>query len=167
MKKFIVISVILMCCLVYAIVKLSISENQNMLENQYVYNQAEETQSAKQIDAGSTDETVREEDSGTPATAAQVEAATKVFSEFQSALKSKYYEQAWKLTSESLKSQGSFAKFKEVMASDVGAALVKATIRPESATNIGGRVGLLVAHPSLGEERFFFIHEDGQWKVDP
>ena len=32
MKKFIVVAVILMCCLVYAIIKLSMSENQ------YAYN---------------------------------------------------------------------------------------------------------------------------------
>jgi uncharacterized alpha/beta hydrolase family protein len=45
MKKFIVIAVILMCCLVYAIVKLSTSEDQN------AYKQTEETQSVQQINA--------------------------------------------------------------------------------------------------------------------
>ncbi|MCK4829110.1 hypothetical protein KA005_76005 [bacterium] len=168
MKKWIAIAVILICCLVYAIVKLSMSENQNMSQNQKAYKQAEETQSAKQINADNTDKATPEEGSGSAVPAVQVEAVTKVFGEFQSAIKSEDYEQAWKLMSEFFKdstSDGSFEKFKKGMA-DEGAVLVTATIHPESAINIEGRVGLLVTIPSEEQGMYFlFNQEDGQWKL--
>jgi type III secretory pathway component EscV len=163
MKKFIAIAVILMCCLVYAIVKLSMSENQNMSQNQKAYKQAEETQSAKQINADNTDNATPEEDSGSavPATAAQVEAVTKALSEFISAIKSEDYEQAWMLTSKVVKPEMSFEEFKKGVA-DARNELVNVKIHPESSINIEGRVGLLVTN---GEQYyFFFIQEDGQWK---
>ena len=165
MKKWIAIAVILICCVVYAIVKFSMSEYQTMSQSQNAYKQAEEKQSAKQINAGNTDKATPEEGSGSAATAAQVEAVTKVFGEFISALKSEDYEQAWKLTSESVKIKGSFEEFKEIFSAN-GPAMVEATIRPESATNIGGRVRLLVTAPSLGDDHLFFVQEDGQWKLD-
>ncbi len=175
MKKFIVIAVILICFGVYAIVKLSMSENQN------AYNQAEETQSAKQINssnvdkttpaeetqsakqinADNTDKATPEEGSGSAVPAVQVEAVTKVLSEFLSALKSEDYEQAWKLTSEFFKSKLSFEEFKKVPET------VNLTIHPESAINIEGRVGLLVTLPSEEQGMYFlFNQEDGQWKLD-
>ena len=175
MKKWIAIAVILMCCLVYAIVKLSMSENQN------AYNQAEETQSAKQINAGNTDKATPAEEtqsakqinagnvdkatpkegSGSAVPAVQVEAVTKVLSEFLSAIKSEDYEQAWKLTSEVFKSKGSFEEFKKSAPE-----LVNATIHPESAIDIAGRVGLLVTFPSEEQSMYFlFNQEDGQWKL--
>jgi hypothetical protein len=161
MKKFIVIAVILMCCLVYAIVKLSMSEDQN------AYKQAEETPNTKQINADNTDKAIPEEDSGSavPATAAQVEAVTKVCNEFLSALKSEDYEQAWKLVSESSKSKVSFEKFKEV-SPKLWAVLAESTIRPESATNIDGRVGVPITDPSGGDGHLTFIQEDEQWKLE-
>ena len=169
MKKWIVMVAILICCLVYAIVKLSISENQNISQNQNAYKQADETQSTKQINAGNTDKATPEEGSGSTVPAVQVEAVTKAFSEFQSAIKSEDYEQAWKLMSELFKhsaSDGSFEKFKKEMA-DEGAVLVAATIHPESAINIEGRVGLLVTSPSQEQGIYFlFNQEDGQWKLD-
>jgi len=159
MKKWIAIAVILMCCLVYAIVKLSISEDQN------AYKQTEETQSAKQINAGKTDKAIPEEDSGSavPATAAQVEAVTKAFSEFISAIKSEDYEQAWMLTSKFVKSETSFEEFKKGVAGARNE-LLNANIHPESSINIEGRVGLLVTNPEDEQYYFFFIQEDGQWK---
>ena len=177
MKKWIGIAAILMCCGVYAMVKLSISQYQDANP------QAKEMPSAKQTDAGNTDEAgseedsgspgtavqtdeaAHEEDSGTPATAAQVEAVTKVFSEFQSALKSEDYEQAWKLGSESMKSQGSLAEFKEAMARK-RALLMEAIIRPESATKIDGRVRVRITYASHGDDHVSFVQEDGQWKLD-
>ncbi len=159
-KKWIVVVVILICCLVYAIVKLSMSENQN------VYNQAEETQSAKQVDADKTDKATPEEDSGSAVSPAQVEAITKVFSEFLSALKSEDYEQAWKLTSESIKSQGSFAEFKEAMTRGPDALIMEAIMHPESATKIDGRVRVRITVSSHGDEHVSFVQEDGQWKLD-
>ncbi len=176
MKRFIVIAIILMCCCLYAIVKLSMSENQN------AYNQPEETQSAKQIDADNVDKTTPaestqqintddtdkatpEEDSGSavPATAAQVEAVTKAFSEFISAIKSEDYEQAWMLTSKVLKPMTSFEEFKKGVAGARNE-LVSSKIHPESSINIEGRVGLLVTNPEDEQYYFFFIQEDGQWK---
>lgn len=165
MKKFIAIAVILMCCLVYAIVKLSMSENQNMSQNQKAHKQAEETQSAKQINADNTDKATPEEGSGSAVPAAQVEAVTKAFSDFQNAIKSEDYEQAWKLTSEFIKSQGSFEDFKKGVAGEM-AELANATIHPESAINIEGHVGLLVTVPSHEQGMYFlFNQEDGQWKL--
>lgn len=161
MKKWIGIAAILICCGIYAMVKLSISQYQDANP------QDKETPGAKQTDAGSTDKATPEEDSGSPATLAQVEAVTKVFNEFTSALENEDCEQAWKCMSESFKSRESFEEFKKGMADKLGAVMAEATIRPESATNIGGRVRSLVTHPSLGEEHFFFIQEDGQWKLDP
>ena len=165
MKKFIVIAVILMCFLVYAIVKLSMSEYQNKSQNQKAYKQAEETQSAKQINAGKTDKPIPEEGSGSavPATAAQVEAVTKAFSEFISAIKSEDYEQAWMLTSKVVKPKTSFEEFKKGVAGARNE-LLNANIHPESSINIEGRVGLLVTNPEDEQYCFFFIQEDGQWK---
>jgi len=178
MKRWIVIVAVLICCGVYAMVKLSISQYQDANTRE------EETPGAKQTEADNTDKATREKDSsspataaqtdkatpeedfGSPASAAQIEAVTKAFGDFQSALESKDYEQAWKLTSESFKSQGSFEEFKEIMA-DVGAVVAKATIRPESATNIDGRVRVLVTDPSDGDDHVSFVQEDGQWKLDP
>ncbi len=176
MKKWIGIAVVLLCFGVYAMVKISISQYKDANP------QAKETPRARQTDAGSTDKAtperdsgcpdtavqtdkaVPEEASGTPATAEQVEAVTKVFSEFLSALKSEDYEQAWKLVSESLKSKVSFEKFKEVIP-QLGAVLAETTIRPESATNIDGRVRLPITIPS-GEDGYLnFVQEDGQWKL--
>jgi hypothetical protein len=183
MKKWIVIAVILMCFCLYAIVKLSMSENQN------AYNQPEETQSAKQIDADNVDKTTPaestqqintddtdkatpEEDSGSavPATAAQVEAVTKAFGEFKSAIVNEDYEQAWMLVSDVVKSRISFEKFKEGVAG-AGNEMAKAIIRPESSISIEGRVGLLLTgqsneanEDSEGSMYFFFIEENGQWK---
>jgi len=159
MKKWIAIAVILMCCLVYAIVKLSMSEDQN------AYKQTEETQSAKQINADNTDKATPEEDSGSavPATAAQVEAVTKALSEFISAIKSEDYEKAWMLTSKVVKPKTSFEEFKKGVAG-VRNELVNTIIHPESSINIEGRVGLLVTNPEDEQYYFFFIREDGQWK---
>ncbi|MFC1794717.1 hypothetical protein ACFL3Q_14155 [Planctomycetota bacterium] len=176
-KKWIAVVVILICCLVYAIVKLSVSENQ------YEYKQPEETQSAQQINADDTDKATPEEGSGSAAppvqvedvnkpeegsgsvvSPAQVEAVTKAFSEFLSAIKSEDYEQAWKLVSESSKSKVSFEEFKEPL-SELGAVLVETTIRPESATNIDGRVRLPITIPSGEDGHLTFVQEDGQWKL--
>ncbi|HUU15890.1 MAG TPA: hypothetical protein VMW72_01975 [Sedimentisphaerales bacterium] len=156
MKKWIAIAVILMCCLVYAIVKLSMSENQNVNDT------TEEKQITKQINADNTDKATPEEGSGSAVPAVQVEAVTKVLSEFLSAIKSEDYEQAWKLTSEFFKSKLSFEEFKKVEPETVNL-----TIHPESAINIEGRVGLLVTLPSEEQGMYFlFNQEDGQWKLD-
>lgn len=160
MKKWIGIAAILICCAVYAMVKLSISQYQD------ANTQEKETLSAKQTDADNTDKATPEEDPGSPVPAAQIKAVTKVFGEFLGACKSEDYEQAWKLTSESFKSKGSFEKFKEVMASDEAASMMGSNIRPESATTIDVRVRVRITYPS--EEQgmyFFFVQEDGQWKL--
>jgi hypothetical protein len=158
MKKWIGIAAILICCGVYAMVKISISQYEEANP------QEKETPGAKQTDAGDTDVATPGEDSGTAATAEQVEAVTKVFSEFLSTIKSEDYEQAWKLVSESAKSKGSFEKFKE-LSPKLRAVLVEATIRPESATNIDGRVRLPITIPSGEDGHLPFVQEDGQWKL--
>lgn len=181
MKKWIGIAAILLCFGVYAMVKLSTSQYQD------AHTPEEATPSAKQTDADNTDEAGPEEDSGSPGTAVQVEAVTipaegsgsavppvqveaviKAFSEFQSAIKSEDYEQAWELVSEFLKdseSDGSLEKFKKEMADD-GAVFATATIHPESTINIEGHVGLLVTFPPNDQAMYLlFIQEDGQWKL--
>jgi hypothetical protein len=191
MKKWIAIAVILMCCLVYAIVKLSISEDQNAYkqteETQSVQQinadntdqatPAEETQSAKQINADNTDKATPEEDFGSDrpvvqvdVPAAQVEAVIKAFSEFKSAIVNEDYEQAWMLVSEVVKPKMSFEEFKKGIAG-AGNEMAKAIIRPESSISIEGRVGLLLTgasneanEDSEGSMYFFFIEENGQWK---
>jgi hypothetical protein len=164
MKKWIAIAVILMCCLVYAIVKLSMSEDQN------VDGTTEEKQSTKQINAGNTDKATPEESSGSPVPADQVEAVIKAFSEFKSAIVNEDYEQAWMLVSEVVKPKMSFEEFKKGLAG-AGNEMAKAIIRPESSISIEGRVGLLLTGPSNeanedseGSMYFFFIEENGQWK---
>jgi len=170
MKKWIAIAVILVCCLVYAIVKLSMSEDQNMSQNQNANRRAQETQSAKQINADNTDKATPEEGPDSAVPAAQVEAVTKVFGEFQSAIKNEDYEQAWMLVSEVVKPKMSFEEFKKGLAG-AGNEMAKAIIRPESSISIEGRVGLLLTGPSNeanedseGSMYFFFIKENGQWK---
>ena len=165
MKKWIVMVAILICCLVYAIVKLSMLENQNISQNKNAYKQAEETQSTKQINAGNTDKAIPDEGSDSAVPSVQVEAITKVFGEFQSAVKSEDYEQAWKLMSEFYKSKVSFEEFKKEMAYE-GAVMVTTIIHPESAINIEGHVGLLVTLPSQEQGIYIlFNQEDGQWKL--
>lgn len=167
MKKWIGIFVLLMGCFVYAIVKLSMSEYETMSQGPGPNTPAEETQSAEETDADNTDKATPERVSGSPATAAQVEAVTKVFSEFQNAVKSGDYERAWELMSEPLQqttSDGSFEKFKQEMA-DEGDFLLTVTTHPDAAIDIEGRVGLLATAPSKEQGMyFFFIQEDGQWK---
>jgi hypothetical protein len=186
MKKFIVIAIIFMCLCLYGIIKLSISERQNVngaaetnqstksrnVGDTDVATPSEEKRSAKQINAENTDKATPEEGPGSavPAVqvevpAAQVEAVTKVCNEFLSALKSEDYEQAWKLVSESSKSKVSFEKFKEV-SPKLWAVLAESTIRPESATNIDGRVGVPITDPSGGDGHLPFIQEDEQWKLE-
>ena len=188
MKKFIAIAVILMCCLGYAIVKLSMSENQNVngtTEEKQSTKQinagnadkatpAEETQSAKQINADNTDKATPEEDSGSAVPvvqvdvpAAQVEAVIKAFSEFKSAIKSEDYEQVWKGISEHNKGQESFEDFKKKMAEGAQAFLAELMsfiIEPESTIIIEDRVGLHITTPDDEVYYLFFIQEDGQWK---
>ena len=174
MKKWIGIAAILICCGVYAMIKISISQydDANPQEKQTPGikrtggrdGAALKEDSVSPDTAVQTDKAVPEEDSGNLTTAEQVEAVTKVFNEFVSALESKDYEQAWKLVSESLRSERSFEEFVEKMA-DVGPVLAKFTLRPESATKVGGRVRLVVTHPSFGDGNFYFVQEDGQWKI--
>ncbi len=66
--------------------------------------------------------------------------------------------------SESAKSKGSFEKFKE-LSPKLRAVLVEATIRPESATNIDGRVRLPITIPSGEDGHLTFVQEDEQWKL--
>lgn len=175
MKKFIVIALILICLCLYGIIKLSMSESQNANgaaeTNQSTKSinaghtdkatPSEETQSAKQISADNTDKATTKEVSGSPIPADQVEAIVKVFGEFQSAIKSEDFEQAWKLTSEFFKSKVSFEEFKKIPPG-----LEDAAIDPDSAINIAGCVGLLVTIPPHEEGIYLlFNQEDGQWKL--
>jgi hypothetical protein len=159
MKKWVGLAAILISCGVYAMVKLSISRYPDANP------QVEETPRAKQTEADDTKAATPEEESGSPATAAQIAAVTQAFGDFQNALERKDCEQAWMLLSESSRNKHSLEEFKKAMA-EMGAVLAKATLRPESATDLGGRVRLLVTHPSKGDDHWFFVQENGQWKVD-
>ena len=177
MKKWMGIAAILIGCGVYAMVRLSISRYQDanpqveetprakQTEADDRNPQVKETPRAKQAKADDTKAATPKEEPGSPATAAQAEAVTKVFGDFQSALERKDYEQAWKLLSESFKRKMSLEKFKKVMA-EAGAVFAKASLRAESATDLGGRVRLLITSPSKGDAHVFFVQENGQWKLD-
>jgi len=177
MKKWVGLAAILIGCGVYAMIRLSISRYQEanpQVEETPRAQQAEadganpqvvKTPSAKPTKADDTKAATPEEKPGSPATAAQVEAVTQAFGDFQSALERKDYEQAWQLTSESFQSKISLEKFKRVMA-DAGVVFVKASLRTESATDLGGRVRLLMTSPSKGDAHVFFIQENGQWRLD-
>ncbi len=175
MKRCIAIAIILMGLCLYGIIKLSTSKNQNVNGITKVKQSirpinagdtgeatpSEETRSAKQVNAENTDKATTKEDSVSPVPADQVEAIVKVFGEFQSAMKSEDFENAWKLTSEFFKSKVSFEEFKKVPPG-----LEDATIDPESAINIAGSVGLLVTIPPHEEGIYLlFNQEDGQWKL--
>lgn len=150
------------------------SEYQSMSQNQNANSRAQETQSAKQINADNTDKATPEEDSGSDrpvvqvdVPAAQVEAVIKAFSEFKSALKSEDYEKVWQSISEHDKGQESFEDFKKKMAGNLQAflaELMRLIIEPESTIIIEGRVGLHITTPDDEVYYMFFIQEDGQWK---
>ncbi|MFB0521103.1 MAG: hypothetical protein ACETWD_06690 [Desulfatiglandales bacterium] len=153
MKKWIIIAAILICCVLYALVKFSKPQGQNEID------QTENPPIEVQADVGEPNNAPSAESPGSVVTPTQVEAVTKVFGEFQSAIKSEDYEQAWKLMSEVVKSGLSFEEFTKGVN-----VLANAIIHPESATNIEGRVRLLITSPEA-ELYLFFIQEDGQWKL--
>jgi len=163
MKKWIIIVAVLICCGLYALVKFSKPQGQNET------GQAEDTLIEGQVDAVNTDTATSEKGSVSAIPAVQVEAVTKALREFQNCLKEKKYEQAWELTTEYFKqrvSEGNFEKFKENMAGE-GAGIATATVHPESATVIEGRVGLLISSPSLEYKIYLcFIEDNGKWKLD-
>ena len=158
MKKWMGIAAILIGCAVYAMIKVSISryEDANL--------QPVETPPAKQADADDTNTPTPAEDSGSPATAAQIEAVTQAFAEFQQAVESEDYEQAWELTSGSVQAKVSIEKFTERMIG-VRDEVAKLSLQPESATDIEGRVRVRGTSPSGEGEWFVFVQEDGQWKL--
>jgi hypothetical protein len=162
MKKWIIIAVILICCGLYAIVKFSMSQNQN------ASNQVEEPQNTEQIDADNVDNATPAEDSDSAVPAAQVEAIVKAYNEFRDALKNKDYEKAWKYTSQYFRqreSDGLLMNFKEKMDAE-GATFAKAIIHPETAINMDGLIGFLYTGPSFPSDLYlFFTQEDGQWKL--
>ena len=155
MKKWMIVAAILICCVLYALVKFSKPQGRNET------NQVEESRIEVQADAGDANKAPLAESSGSTVPAEQVEAIVKVFGEFQSAMKSEDFENAWKLTSEFFKSRVSFEEFKKVPPG-----LEDATVDPESAINIAGSVGLLVTIPPHKEGIYLlFNQEDGQWKL--
>lgn len=160
MKKWMIIVAILICCVLYALVKFSKPQGQNETD------QTENPPIEVQADVGEPNNAPSAESPGSAVPPTQVEAVTKAFREFQSRLKDGKYEQAWELTSEYFKQKGcngSFEKFKEVC-DRIG--LATATVHPQSGVVMDDRVGLLVTSPSFKDDLyFFFIEEDGQWKL--
>jgi len=159
MKKWMIIVAILICCVLYALVKFSKPQSQNETD------QTENPPIEVQADVGEPNNAPSAESPGSAVPQTQVEAVTKAFREFQSRLKDGKYEQAWELTSEYFKTEavdGGFEGFKEVCDR---AGLATATVHPKSAVVIDGRVGLLVTDLPLEDLYFFFIEEDGQWKL--
>lgn len=159
MKKWMIIVAILICCVLYALVKFSKPQGQNETD------QTENPPIEVQADVGEPNNAPSAESPGSAVPPTQVEAVTKALTEFQSRLKDGKYEQAWELTSEYFKQKGckgSFEKFKEVC-DRMG--LATATVHPESGVVMDDRVGLLVTDLSMEDLYFFFIEEDGQWKL--
>ena len=160
MKKWMIIVAILICCVLYALVKFSKPQSQNETD------QTENPPIEVQADVGEPNNAPSAESPGSAVPPTQVEAVTKALTEFQSCLKDGKYEQAWELTSEYFKQRGckgSFEKFKE-LCDRMG--MATATIHPESAVATDDGVGLLVTDLSMEDLYFFFIEEDGQWKLN-
>ena len=161
MKKWIVIVAILICCVLYALVKFSKPQGQNETD------QTENPPIEVQADVGEPNNAPSAESPSSAVPPTQIEAVIKDFTEFQSCLKDGKYEQAWELTSGNFKQRacnGSFEKFKEVC-DRIG--LATATVHPESGVIMDDGVGLLVTSPSFEDDLyFFFIEEDGQWKLN-
>ena len=160
MKKWMIIVAILICCVLYALVKFSKPQSQNETD------QTENPPIEVQADVGEPNNAPSAESPGSAVPPTQVEAVTKALTEFQSCLKDGKYEQAWELTSRSFKQElckGSFEKFKE-LCDRTG--LPTATVHPESSVVVDDSVGLLVTDLSREDLYFFFIEEDGQWKLN-
>lgn len=161
MKKWTIIVAILICCLLYALVKLSKPQGQNETDR------AENLPAEVQANTEEPNNAPLVEGSDSAVPADQVEAVLKDWKKFQSCLKDEDYEQAWELTTEHFKTEavhGGFEGFKEA-AVQMGMATL--TIHPESACYIEGEVALRITGPSLGgrEMYFLFVEEDGQWKL--
>ncbi len=161
MKKWTIIVAILLCCVLFALVKFSKPQGQN------VTNQTENTPIEAQADAGDPNKAPLAESPGSAVPPTVVEAVIKDWKKFQSCLKDEDYEQAWELTSEHFKSvavHGGFEGFKEAV---VQMGMATLTIHPESACYIEGEVALRITGPLLGGRvmYFMFIEEDGQWKL--
>ena len=161
MKKWMIIVAILICCVLYALVKFSKPQSQNET------NQAEDTPIEAQVDVGDPNKAPLVESPGSAVPPTVVEAVIKDWKKFQSCLKDENYEKAWELTSEHFKSEavrGGFEGFKDTCV-QMGMATV--TIHPESACYIDDEVALRITGPSLGgrEMYFLFVEEDGQWKL--
>ena len=165
MKKWIGIFLVVIGGLVYAIFRLSVSEYQAISETSST---KAEAPSAKPADANDGEPVEPAEEQGSPATAAQVEAVTKAWGEFQSAVKSKDCERAWELMSGPLQQKtcgGSLGKFRKGVAGGDGAVLTAVVIHLESATNVADCVRVLATVPSEKQDMYlFFAQDDGQWK---
>jgi hypothetical protein len=160
-KKWTIIAAILICCVLYALVKFSKPQGQNET------NPAADTPIEEQVDAGDPNKAPLAENPGSAVPPTVVEAVIKDWKKFQSCLKEEDYKQAWELTTEHFKSvavHGGFEGFKETA---VEMEMATLTIHPESACYIDDEVALRVTGPSLGgrEMYFMFIEEDGQWKL--
>lgn len=160
MKKWMIIVAILICCVLYALVKFSNPQSQNET------NQAADTPIEGQVDVGDPNKAPLAESSGPAVPPTVVEAVIKDWKEFQSCLKDEDCQQAWELTSEHFRSSvvKSFEEFKETA---VKMELATVTIHPESACYIDDEVALRITGPSLGgrEMYFLFVEEDGHWKL--
>ena len=162
MNKWIIIGAVLICCLLFALVKLSRPQGQNAT------NPAENTRTEERADAVETNNTSPAENSGpiVPPSQPHIDAAVKALTEFQNCLKDGKYEQAWELTTGHFRQNvcnGNFEKFKEVCDQ---IKLATVTIHPESAVVINDQVGLLITGPSLESDLYlFFIEEDGKWRL--
>ena len=164
MKKWVIVGAVLICCLLFALVKFSRPQGQNATK------QVESTRIEEQPEAVDTNNTAPAKNSGptipTSSSQPQVEAVTKALTEFQSCLKDGKYEQAWELTSGHFRQNvcdGDFGKFKNVCDQ---IKLATVTIHPESAVVINNQVGILNTGPSLESDLYlFFIEEDGKWRL--
>jgi Ca2+/Na+ antiporter len=162
MKKWMIIVAILICCVLYALVKFCKPQSQNETD------QTENPPIEVQADVGEPNNAPSAEDSDSAVPAAQVEAIVKVYNEFQNALKNKDYEKAWKCTSKYFRqreSGGNFENFRDKMIAKE-TIFAQAIIHPDTAFNMDDLVGFLYTGPYFKEDLYlFFIQEDGQWKL--
>jgi hypothetical protein len=160
-KKWIVIGTILICCLLFALVKFRKPQSQK--EPVQPEKAAIETQT--KIDNADKPPLVENPDSTVPVD--QVEAVLKAFEEFQRCIKEGDYKQAWESTSKNFRSNvvGSFDEFKSACDQ---LDMANVTIQPESACYIKDQVAFQITGPSLeGIKMYFlFVEEDGKWRLN-
>ena len=174
MKKWIVVVAILICIVLYTMVKFSMSQDKEMriqTEKTQITektNPPQNNENAEKATSEENSESLPTKDSESVVPADKVEAIVKAYNEFANALKNKDYEKAWEYTSKYFKqreSKGNFENFRDEMIAKESI-FAQAIIHPDTAIKQGDLIGFKYTGPSFpGDLYLFFTYEDNQWKL--